>query len=208
MAKNKLDKSTVLNSLKRKKWDLFFNFIAMLIAGIIGIVIGFQLQEWRNQKLINHVTTTKLHNMYSKLEYNVIVGKDMYEHYSDTKSKTIFIKKLDDFAAKAVLRDGHILNRLSPYKISLLQSYIDTIDTINTTNEQYINYLRAVDYKITSDNINFRETIKIQTENFLALCCMLRLEFKDIVPKKDYDRERIGNIAKEIKKLQEKNFPR
>lgn len=201
MTENKLksEKKGIFVTLRDKKYELLFNFFVM----IIGILVGFQIEGRIKQNSLNNNTRTKLHFMYLESQYNVTVGKSIFEVSSDTTRQTININKLDDIAAKAVFHDENIFNILQPYKFSLVRSYIEGIQTLNAANEKYMNYIESINYGNNLKAEKLKNFVRKNSSAFLATCYVLQQEFESYFNTNEYDRRKIKEVELEIKKAKE-----
>ena len=203
MKRIKLKELKILNSLNKIKFELLVNFIAMTIAGIIGIMIGFRCEGYRQQRTRDRITNSKLAIMYLESEYNLSISRQMYKNYSNIKLTTFTPKILDDTAARVAFQDENMVNVLPNYQISLIRGYISGIITINYINDKYITYLKSVKFMHTSGGEVFRNSLKQDTAGFLALCGFLRKEFKRYFIKKEIELEMIRNYREKIRKMKD-----
>jgi hypothetical protein len=179
-------------SFKEKRFDILFNFIAM----IAGILIAFKLEGYARQKAVNDGTITKIEIMYLESQYNIIDANKIYTTYSDTNSITVNVDRLGNSAASLVLQDENVFNVLTHLQVSLIQSYIDALDSVNQTNEKYFEHLDTVGYKTTANGRLVRTRIRENAASFLAVSHVFENEFKKFFDEKDKDRE-----LKRIKEL-------
>lgn len=170
---------------------------------LAGVLLGFQLDGYLKQRSMDNATTARLHVVYLESEYNFRTGKEMYGSYTDTESSGIYLKRLDDYAARAAFQDENILHLISPYQLSLIRSYIDGINTVNATSELYVYYSGTVEGKITSGGKDLRNSIKENALTFLALCAVLQQELRDFFDKRGYDQKDIKTAESRIKQWRE-----
>jgi len=196
---SKPKKIEIFTTFRDKKYELLLNFVAM----IIGVLVGFQLEGIRKQNSLNRNTRTKLHIMFLESEYNLTIGKNIYDICIDTTTQKLNFKKLDDLAARITFEDENVFNILQPYKISLIRSYIDAIHTLNITNEKYINYLESIGYKNNSKAESLKKLVEKNSLGFLATCYVLQQEFKSFFNKKEYEKRKIKEVELEIQKAKE-----
>ncbi len=184
-----------------KNRPLYLDFIATVVAALIGIFIGFALDNWITQKSMNEDSKVRLNNMILECQYN---GKTAYlkiEAYKDTLSNTIILKRLEDFSVTAVFNDDNILNLITPDQLSLLKCYLDAINNVNYSIDHYLNYVSHIDFKITTNSANMRHSIKNNCAELIASIVIIHEEFKFISQDKAFRFSRIEEFQKRLDKL-------
>jgi hypothetical protein len=182
------------------KYELLFSFIAM----ILGIVIGFECENYRQNKSADNSTRVKIHYTYLESEYNIGLGKKLLDSYQSPDSARAYIMFLDYHSARSLLDDENIFNVLPHYKVSLVRSYIDAIMHVNMMNEKYINYLDAVNYKRTKNGVILRKKLKENIISFLATCYEMQQQLKIFFDDSLYDKEEIKKSELRIKSSRQK----
>ena len=187
--------------LKSKDRPLYQDFITTVIAALIGILIGFALEDWRTQKSMNEISKVRLHNMILESQFNAVTAYTKLETYKDTLSNNIAIKILEDFAAKAVFNDDNILNLITPDHLSFIKCYIDAINSVNHAIDLYVNYLSHIDFKITTHGVVMRNTIKKNCAELMASIVIIQEEFKFMSQDKAFRSNRIKEFQERLEKL-------
>lgn len=187
-------------SLKEKRFDLLFNFVAM----IAGILIAFQLEGCARQRSINDETITRIGIMYLETQYNITNGSEIYTTYSDANSINVRIGRLENSAASLVLEDENIFHILTPLQVSLIQSYIDALNLVNQMNERYFEHLDTVGYRTTENGRFIRTKLRENIASFLATSYVFEHEFKKYFDKKGKELRKIKEIEMKIKLAKQK----
>ena len=182
-------------TFKEKRFDLLFNFIAM----IAGILIAFQLDGCARQKSMNEETITRIGIMYLETQYNITNASEIYTTYSDANSLNIRMGRLENSAASLVLQNENVFHVLTPSQVSLIQSYIDALNLVNQMNERYFEHLDTVGYKTTYNGRLARTKLRENAASFLAVSYVFEKEFKNFFNKKRNELRKIKEIEATIK---------
>lgn len=192
------------------KYELLLNAIAMIIGIFIGLLAGFQLENYRQIKSANTSTKMKLHSMYLETQYNIVESKKALDAYYNPDSINVHITRLDEQSVRATIKDGNIYNILPHYKVSLIKTYLDALLLVNKENEKYINYVSAMNFKQTPNAIIIRKSIKNNIISFMAACIETQAQLKEYFDETLYDKEKIKEIESRItnnkKAIEDGNF--
>ena len=187
-------------SFKEKKFELLFNFIAI----ISGVLIAFKLEDCAKKRAMNDGTITRIGIMYLESQYNITEANEIFKTYSDTNSISVSVDRLDKSAASLVLQNENVFNVLTTLQVSLIQSYIDALNTVNRMNETYFEHLDAVGYRTTDNGRLIRTKLRENTASFLATSYVFECEFKKFFDKKGNELREIEKFEATIKKAKQK----
>ena len=187
-------------TLKEKRFDLLFNFIAM----IAGILIAFQLEGCARQRSMNEETITRIGIMYLETQYNITNAGEIYDTYLDVNSLAIRMGRLENSAASLVLQNENVFHVLTPSQVSLVQSYINTLNLVNQMNERYVEHLDTVGYKKTDNGRLARTKLRENAASFLAVSYVFEKEFKNYFDKKSNELRKIREMEATIKVAKQK----
>lgn len=187
--------SLLLSKFKEKKYELLFSFMAM----VVGIVIGFQLENVRQNISDNNSTKLKLHYMHLDTQYNFDLSTKLLDAYSDPDLLNTYIMFLDEQSTRAVLEDENIFNVLPHYNVSLIRSYLDALLVVNNMHKQYIDYTNLAKYSQIQDIIMYRESLKENIVAFISTLMEIQTQLKEYFDINLYDREKIKESELRIK---------
>lgn len=198
---NKSNKFSAIGiKFREKKYELTFSFIAM----VLGIFIGFQLENYRQKKSDNNSTKVRLHFMYIESLDNLKKSYNAFNNYNLTDTFETDTMVLESQSARTVLEDENIINILSHYKVSLIQDYINDVTRINNINEKYFSYFDGYRYTQTRSSLRLEELLLNNIISLMATCTVLQEQLKEYFDKKLYNLENIKTSQARITTIQQK----
>ena len=192
------------NTLKRiLKSKILWQFIATVIATMLGVFAAFRLNTNYLQEQRNKITAQKLHSVFLESQYNSTIAKNAYNNFFQKTDPCIFIKPTDSSLALAATQDENIYSFLPAYKISLLISYVEAQKTLNNSLNNYKDYLLGMRKKTENKN-KLIENAKGNAASAATMCFVLQRELKIYFDNEIYDHKKIISLKKEIKNIKKK----
>ena len=114
------------------------NFITM----ILGILLGFRLQQYHEQSLKDEGTNAKINLFLLELDENTFVANNYllsYKTYSEQDTTRYFLKSepFSNTASTLLLEDENILTFLDIEEIAIIKGYVRLINIVNNECNNY-----------------------------------------------------------------------
>lgn len=196
-----------LSSLRDMKWELSMNFVTM----ILGILIGFRLQQYHEQSLKDEGTNAKINLFLIELDENTFVANNYimsYKTYSEQDTTRYFFKSepLSNTASTILLEDENILTFLNIEEIAIIKGYIRLINLMNNECNNYINLLLYGKNELAPLSQQYLENISKNAVSVIAYKYILDQEFIQIIKQEPYNNDKLKNIYKRIEDFEKEIF--
>ena len=181
-----------------------FEVLSGFLVAVAAVYIAFYLAAWSEQKIIDKTTQNRLKLAYMENLYNGIAAKEILDTYADANSLGINVNRPNSIAALAVFQDSNVLQFLPIHKVSLLISYVDSVNTLNQSLLVHLRILETQKYRMTTQEKEARQNVYKNAAAMFAMSFVLREELKEFYDEQSPDWENIKRIENRIKFVKEK----
>ncbi len=197
--------STVIKKCKLL-WRFISNrdFLISFVATMLGVLVAFWLNDFWHQNYQDKITKHRLHLVVLESQYNGSIAHEVLKVYSNINSMCFSIKRVDSTAARIAFEDGNLFKLLPFHKVSLIKSYIESMDTLNQSLDTYSDYLFSVHFKRDSQNDEFVSTVRNNCAAAIAISIVLRRSLNSYFNSDEYQHDKLLKMEKQIKEVSQK----
>ena len=178
---------------------------------ILGILLGFRLQQYHEQSLKDEGTNAKINLFLIELDENTFVANNYllsYKTYSAQDTTRYFLKSepFCNTASTLLLEDENILTFLDIEEIAIIKGYVRLINIVNNECNNYISLLLYGRSELAPMSQQFLENISKNAVTVIAYKYILDQEFIQIIKQIPHSNEKLKNIYKRIEILEKEIF--
>ena len=180
------------------------DFIVSFTATMLGVLVAFWLNGIWHQHIRNDITRHRIHLLILETQYNGTIALDALNSYSAPNQDILYIKRADTTAARLAFEDDNVFVFLQPEKVSLLKSYIESIETLNHSLKIYEASLSWDHLKKERHKNEMLDNVRNNCGAAVAICIVLRESLDKYFDPQLYDHELVRNQEKRLKEIKGK----
>lgn len=150
------------------KWLNSQNAVSGVFVTILGVWAAFWLTDLGGQRQVNDATRQRLQLVHFEAEQNAILAQAIFLNESVTNRIDVILKRPHAVALRAVLRDDNLPVLLPHAKLSMLLTYLDSIEALQHTLDIHANHLISLDFEHDHDRAFLRQAIREKAATALA----------------------------------------
>ncbi len=171
---------------------------------MLGVFAAFWLNDSWHQNYQDQITKRRLHLVVLESQYNGSIAHEVLKMYSSQNSMCFSIKRVDSTAARIAFEDDNLFRLLPLYKVSLIRSYIESMDILNQSLDVYSDYLSSVQFKKDSQNDEFVSTVRNNCAAAIAICIVLRKSLNSYFDPDEYQHDKMREMERQLKEITQK----
>ncbi len=109
------------------------NAVSGFFVTMLGVWAAFWVTGLSDRRVDNEATSQRLQLVHFEAEQNAILAQDIFRIEVSTNRADIILKRPQSSAVRSALADNNLPTFLPHAKLSMLFTYLDSIDALRTT---------------------------------------------------------------------------
>lgn len=178
------------------------DFVKPFTATLLGVLIAFILNDYRQSFYSDKITKERLHILYLEMQYNSELINEALKAYSIPVITEIFIRRPSYPSALLAVNVSNIVSFLPRHKLSLLLNYIESMRTLTLSLDMHKEFSFLTNTKSFNYNNDLMVAIRSNAGSALASCYLVKRELEEYFDKNSYDDKKLDSLRNEMQKLQ------
>ena len=188
----------VLSFLKQRE------FLTGFVATMLGVLVAFALNDWWHTCQADKATKYRLHQVVLESQYNSTIAYNALKPFTDADSFHVSIEHVDPAEARLLLRDDNALRFISPSQVSLIRSYVKSLDVLNSSLDVHMEYFCSPRFKRGSEHNEILETVRNNCAAAIAICIVLRENLDQHFEPGSYEHDKMREQEQRLKAISQK----